>query len=115
MRTLSIRSLAVPAAAVLAPLGVALVPAASPASGAALNNGGSPWDHHTLAAHTILVGSSLTHTFTVSGTSTVKSEPLSSPDDITMLGRDIFVGFQNGVGPQGRPARMATWTAPSSR
>jgi hypothetical protein len=28
-------------------------------------------------------------------------EALSKPDDITALGRDIFVGFQNGVGPQG--------------
>jgi hypothetical protein len=32
----------------------------------------------------------------------VSSEPLSDPDDITRLGRDIFVGFQNGVGPQGQ-------------
>jgi hypothetical protein len=29
------------------------------------------------------------------------NETLSKPDDITSLGRDIFVGFQNGVGPQG--------------
>ena len=101
MRGLSIRSVAVPAAVVLAPLGMALVPAASPAFGAALN-GGSPWGNHALTAHAILAGRSLTHTFTVSGTSRVKSEPLSSPDDITMLGRDIFVGFQNGVGPQGQ-------------
>ena len=26
----------------------------------------------------------------------------SDPDDITLLGNDIFVGFQNGVGPQGQ-------------
>jgi hypothetical protein len=38
----------------------------------------------------------------VAGTSTESSKPLSSPDDITLLGRDIFVGFQNGVGPQGQ-------------
>lgn len=29
------------------------------------------------------------------------SEPLSKPDDISSLGEHIFVGFQNGVGPQG--------------
>lgn len=29
-------------------------------------------------------------------------EPISQPDDITSLGGDIFVGFQNGVGPQGQ-------------
>ncbi len=31
-------------------------------------------------------------------------EPISLPDDITYLGGDIFVGFQNGVGPQGQPS-----------
>jgi hypothetical protein len=30
------------------------------------------------------------------------SEPISNPDDITHLGDHIFVGFQNGVGPQGQ-------------
>ena len=34
-----------------------------------------------------LPASSLTHTFTVAGTSTTKTEPLSNPDDITQLGR----------------------------
>ena len=29
-------------------------------------------------------------------------EPVSKPDDITLLGSHIFVGFQNGVGPQGQ-------------
>jgi hypothetical protein len=29
-------------------------------------------------------------------------QALSQPDDITFLGSDIFVGFQNGVGPQGQ-------------
>jgi hypothetical protein len=40
-------------------------------------------------------GSALTHP-TPAG-----AETLSSPDDITALGDHIFVGFQNGVGPQG--------------
>jgi hypothetical protein len=31
-------------------------------------------------------------------------EAISGPDDITALGHDIFVGFQNGVGPQGQPS-----------
>ena len=30
------------------------------------------------------------------------NEVISKPDDITSLGLDIFVGFQNGVGPQGQ-------------
>ena len=29
---------------------------------------------------------------------------LTQPDDITQMGRDLFVGFQNGVGPQGEPS-----------
>jgi len=29
------------------------------------------------------------------------SEAVSNPDDITLLGGQLFVGFQNGVGPQG--------------
>lgn len=31
-----------------------------------------------------------------------RTEPISQPDDITRLGDHIFVGFQNGVGPQGQ-------------
>jgi len=31
-------------------------------------------------------------------------EALAQPDDITALGQDVFVGFQNGVGPQGQPS-----------
>lgn len=29
---------------------------------------------------------------------------MSSPDDITFLGHDLFTAFQNGVGPQGQPS-----------
>ena len=29
---------------------------------------------------------------------------LSDPDDISQLGADLFVGFRNGVGPQGQPS-----------
>jgi hypothetical protein len=32
------------------------------------------------------------------------AEAITQPDDITHLGGDIFVGFQNGVGPQGQPS-----------
>ena len=56
----------------------------------------------TLTAFTILSGMTLSHTYT-NGTTTA-SEPLTKPDDITALGGIIFVGFQNGVGPQGEPS-----------
>jgi hypothetical protein len=46
----------------------------------------------------------LKHSYVPSGSSTRKTEPLSSPDDITVLGHDLFTTFQNGVGPQGQPS-----------
>ncbi len=55
----------------------------------------------TFVAHIILSGSTLSHTFTPQG-GTTTTDPLTNPDDITLLGNDIFVGFQNGVGPQGQ-------------
>jgi hypothetical protein len=54
-----------------------------------------------LTVTTILSGDSLTHSFTPAGSTTPTTETLSHPDDITRLGDNLFVGFQNGVGPQG--------------
>ncbi|HUC15184.1 MAG TPA: hypothetical protein VMS00_12095, partial [Acidimicrobiales bacterium] len=49
----------------------------------------------TFTARVFASGAHLSH-------ATAKGEqPLSKPDDITFLRGDIFVGFQNGVGPQG--------------
>lgn len=55
-----------------------------------------------LQVTTVLSGKNLTHTFT--GPSGTTTDPLTKPDDITRLGNEVFVGFQNGVGPQGEPA-----------
>lgn len=103
MRPLLRPAIAITALAALTPCALALLTAGSPASA---TPGGGPgpggWGGNGLTARTILSGASLTHDFTVAGTSTPSSEPLSSPDDITHLGQDIFVGFQNGVGPQGQ-------------
>lgn len=52
----------------------------------------------------VLHGSQLQHTFIPAGSTTPATEALSSPDDITQLNGNIFVGFQNGVGPQGQPS-----------
>jgi hypothetical protein len=49
----------------------------------------------------LLLGTSLDHSFVPAGSTVPQTEPLSDPDDITRLGDDLFVGFQNGVGPQG--------------
>jgi hypothetical protein len=96
----SLRSLGVVAASGAAALGTALGPAVlgATAAGASSTPTGTG-----LTAKTVLAGSSLSHTFTDVNTGTTASEPLTKPDDITMLGFDVFVGFQNGVGPQGQP------------
>ena len=63
--------------------------------------------HHPaprFAVRQILLGGKLRHTFVPAGSTKRRSEPLTQPDDITVLGRDLFTGFQNGVGPQGQPS-----------
>ena len=52
----------------------------------------------------IAFGKKLHHKFRVGGTGAVRTEALAGPDDITELGRDLYVGFQNGVGSQGEPS-----------
>lgn len=65
--------------------------------------------HHSapqirVAARRIVFGAKLRHRFVPAGSHKVKSEPLTSPDDLTALGGLIFAAFQNGVGPQGEPS-----------
>jgi hypothetical protein len=66
----------------------------------------SPREHHggrsALQVTTVLYGAKLTHSFTAGGSVTTAS--LGTPDDLTRLGNELFVAFQNGVGPQGEPA-----------
>ena len=88
----------------LAPCAIVLGVTGSPAAASPGGDQGNDGPHGgALTALTLLTGSSLTHTVTTAGAS-MTLEPLSKPDDITRLGRDIFVGFQNGVGPQGEPS-----------
>ena len=51
----------------------------------------------------VLEGQQLTHTFAGPG-GAQQSAPLTGPDDLTHLGHELFVAFQNGVGAQGQPA-----------
>src|ERR1019366_2080458 len=68
------------------------------------------WSPPALTAIQIVSGSSLHHSFTpvdptlTSPAIATATEPLTNPDDITRLGDELFVGFQNGVGPQGEPS-----------
>jgi hypothetical protein len=55
-------------------------------------------------ARVVINGANLKHTFVLAGSSTPKTEPLTKPDDITALGRQLYVAFQNGVGAQGEPS-----------
>jgi hypothetical protein len=57
-----------------------------------------------LTAFTILSGQTLHHTYAVDGNGATATESLTKPDDITQFGAVVFVGFANGVGPQGEPS-----------
>jgi hypothetical protein len=59
---------------------------------------------HTLAVKQLIFGTTLKHSFTPKGKSAAITGSLSQPDDIATLGGNLYVGFQNSVGPQGEPA-----------
>jgi hypothetical protein len=56
--------------------------------------------------HVLIAGSALRHTFIPVGSRKPMSEALSQPDDIAWLDGDLFVIFQNAVGPQGTPSAI---------
>jgi hypothetical protein len=58
----------------------------------------------TLTVKQIAFGTTLHHSYQPGGTGATKTASLSQPDDIAALGGHLYVGFQNGVGPQGEPA-----------
>lgn len=55
-----------------------------------------------LQVRQILNGAKLHHSYVAAGKR--KTEALSGPDDVTVLGHHIFTAFQNGVGSQGEPS-----------
>jgi hypothetical protein len=57
----------------------------------------------SLQVRTVLSGANLMHSFT-GASGTQSTEALAGPDDLTRLGNELFVAFQNGVGPQGQPS-----------
>ncbi len=89
-----IRFAVVLAAAVLA----GLVTCAAPALADAWRHWGPPWQRgsQTFTGSVFASGQGITHSIPGG------SEPISQPDDITMLGANVFVAFQNHVGPQGQ-------------
>jgi hypothetical protein len=84
-----------------------LLIAGTPEAASAAPAGPGAVQHHPasrFAVRQVLSGSKRRHTFVPAGSTRRRSEPLTQPDDITVLGRDLFAGFQNGVGPQGQPS-----------
>jgi hypothetical protein len=47
------------------------------------------------------LGTTLKHSFQPNGKGAMMTESLSQPDDLEVLGGNLYVGFQNGVGSQG--------------
>jgi hypothetical protein len=88
---------AVSGACVLAAGGALAAPASAQAAAPASAAAARP-----LHVTRIAFGQKLHHSFRPNGTGAARTEALSSPDDIAELGGDIFVTFQNGVGPQGQ-------------
>ena len=84
-------------AGVLAVAGALAAPAGAQTAQAAGAEAARPL-HVTRIAY----GEKLHHKFLPNGTGSARTEALTSPDDIAELGGNIFVTFQNGVGPQGQ-------------
>jgi hypothetical protein len=57
-----------------------------------------------LRVRQILDGARLHHPFVPAGSTHRRSEALSGPDDLAVLGQHLYTAFQNGVGPQGEPS-----------
>src|SRR5215468_1218264 len=58
----------------------------------------------TLTVKQIVFGTLFKHSYRPGGTGATRTEHLIQPDDIVALGGKLYVGFQNGVGPQGEAA-----------
>jgi hypothetical protein len=91
----------VPASLLIAGTAAAAAPDARAAAGAS-HEAAWPGPAPYYRVRQILNGMKLRHTFIPAGTARRRSEPLASPDDITVLGHHIFTAFQNGIGPQGQ-------------
>jgi hypothetical protein len=79
----------------------ALAALAVPASAQPASAGTAHVAVHAFTVRQITSGARLHHKFRMNGTGAFRTEALAGPDDITMLGRHLFVGFQNSVGSQG--------------
>jgi hypothetical protein len=79
----------------------ALVLSANSVASASQGGPGAASPYHV---HVLVAGASLHHSFIPVGSGKHLSEPLTQPDDIAWLNGNVFVTFQNDVGPQGTPS-----------
>ena len=80
-------------------LGTAACTSSGPSSPSASASASAP--SKGLAVKQIVFGTTLKHSFQPNGTGAAHTEHLTQPDDLVTLGGNLYVGFQNGVGPQG--------------
>ena len=97
-----------PASLLLAGATIAAASAAQPGAAVQQHEARQHAVRHVPAPHyqvrQILNGIKLRHTFIPAGSATPRSEALADPDDLTVLGRNLYTAFQNGVGSQGEPS-----------
>jgi hypothetical protein len=102
-RTAKLLIAAVASAGALVTAGAFVLPAsAGQAAAQQTSVGAATHRSHTLTVRQIAFGKKLHHKFRPNGTGAWKTEALSDPDDITMIGRHLYVTFQNNLGPQGQ-------------
>ena len=85
----------------------AAVAAAGLLGTAGCSSSGSPsasTTSHGLTVRQLALGTLLKHSYQPGGKGPARTEALSQPDDLAVLGGKLYVGFQNGIGPQGEPS-----------
>jgi hypothetical protein len=92
---------AVPASLLIAGTTVA---AASPTQAGGGGQADRPGSAPSFQVRQVLNGMKLSHSFIPAGSAKRRSEPLTGPDDITVLRHHLYTAFQNGVGSQGEPS-----------
>jgi hypothetical protein len=92
-RTATLLGAAVVSAGALITTGALALPASAQTNGTS---------HQALYVRQIAFGADLHHQYQANGKGAWHTEALTQPDDITVLCGRLYVGFQNGGGPQGQ-------------
>ncbi len=101
MNTFSLHKAARLGAAVVAAGLLGAAGCSSSSSGSSSSSPSASASASGLTVKQIVLGTTLHHSYQPNGKGAARTESLAQPDDITALGGNIYVGFQNGVGSQG--------------